>query len=110
MAADQGWVALLQKRLEAENLPYQVVNTSVSGDTSANARTRLGSHLDQYQPEIVLLEIGGNDGLRGLSLAELKRNLAAIIQTLQDRNIAVLLIGVRPVRAAVRCCGSPLRG
>ena len=94
MPADAGWVALLQQRLESEQYPYQLVNASISGDTSANARSRLPGALDKYRPAIVILQLGGNDGLRGLSLAEMKQNLAAMIELIASRKGSSLLLGV----------------
>jgi acyl-CoA thioesterase-1 len=92
--AESGWVALLQQRLESEHYPYQLVNASISGDTSANARSRLPGALDKYRPAIVILQLGGNDGLRGLSLAEMKQNLAAMIELVASRKGSSLLLGV----------------
>ncbi|MCW9021386.1 MAG: GDSL-type esterase/lipase family protein, partial [Sedimenticola sp.] len=63
----QGWVALLENRLVEEGYPYQVVNASISGDTTAGGLSRLPRALDQFQPEIVIIELGANDGLRGLN-------------------------------------------
>jgi acyl-CoA thioesterase-1 len=90
-----GWVALLQQRLAAEEYPYTVVNASISGDTTANARARLPQALARHQPQIVVLELGGNDGLRGLSLAAMEDNLAAMIETATASGAQVLLIGVQ---------------
>ena len=92
--AESGWVALLQQRLKSEQYPYQLVNASISGDTSANARSRLPGALDKYRPAIVILQLGGNDGLRGLSLAEMKQNLAAMIELIASRKGSSLLLGV----------------
>ena len=94
MPADAGWVALLQQRLKSEQYPYQLVNASISGDTSASARARLPRALDRHRPAIVILQIGGNDGLRGLSLEELKQNLAAMIAQVSSRGGSCLLLGV----------------
>lgn len=92
--AEASWVALLQQRLLSEQYPYQLVNASISGDTSANARARLPRALDKHRPVIVILQLGGNDGLRGLSLAELKQNLAAMIELVASRKGRSLLLGV----------------
>lgn len=92
--AESGWVTLLQQRLRSEQYPYQLVNASISGDTSANARSRLAGALDKYRPAIVILQLGGNDGLRGLSLAEMKQNLAAMIELVATRKGSSLLLGV----------------
>ena len=92
---DQGWVALLQQRLDSEGCPYRLVNASISGDTTANARARLGPALASHEPAVLLLGLGGNDGLRGLSLAAMKDNLAAMISSAQAAGAEVLLIGVQ---------------
>ena len=92
---EQGWVSLLQERLDAGDYPYQIVNASISGDTTANARARLPQSLASHEPAVVLLELGGNDGLRGLSLTAMKGNLAAMISSLQQAGAQLLLIGVQ---------------
>lgn len=92
---EQGWVALLQQRLSAQCGECNIVNASISGDTTAGARARLPQAMSRHQPDIVILEVGGNDGLRGLSLAEMKANLAAMISTARQHNARVLLIGVQ---------------
>jgi len=92
---EQGWVSLLQERLDAGDYPYQIVNASISGDTTANARARLPQALASHEPAVVLLELGGNDGLRGLSLTAMKGNLAAMISSLQQTGAQLLLIGVQ---------------
>lgn len=79
IARDAGWVALLQQRLDAEGYRYRVVNASVSGETTAGGRARLPALLDQHDPAIVLVELGGNDGLRALPLPALRGNLEAVI-------------------------------
>lgn len=91
----QGWVSLLQERLDAGGYPYQIVNASISGDTTANARARLPAALASHEAAVVLLELGGNDGLRGLSLAEMKNNLAGMISSALDAGAQVLLVGVQ---------------
>ncbi len=90
-----GWVNLLQQRLNAQGLDYQVVNTSISGDTSAGGLARLGPLLSEHQPTLVLVELGGNDGLRGQPSAQLQQNLAAIIQQSQASGARVLLLGMQ---------------
>jgi acyl-CoA thioesterase-1 len=92
---EQGWVSLLQERLDTRDYPYRIVNASISGDTTANARARLPEALASHAPAVVLLELGGNDGLRGLSLTAMKDNLAAMISSLQEAGAQVLLIGVQ---------------
>jgi len=95
MPVEQGWVRLLQQRLATAHYPYAIVNASISGDTTANALNRLPQAMTRHQPAIVVLELGGNDGLRGLSLTEMKGNLAAMIQTARRHQAEVLLIGVQ---------------
>ena len=95
MDVQSGWVALLQKRLAQEKLDYQVVNASISGDTTANGLTRLPPLLAEHKPAIVIIELGGNDGLRGLSLTQMKHNITAMVEEAKARNARVLLIGVR---------------
>ncbi len=92
---DQGWVNLLQKRLQQENLPYTIYNESISGDTSAGGLARINKILKQLKPDILLLELGANDGLRGLSPKLMKSNLAEIIKRMQNQNTKVLLLGMR---------------
>ena len=92
---EQGWVSLLQQRLDTEGYPCRIVNASISGDTTANARARLPQALASHEPAVVLLELGGNDGLRGLSLTAMKSNLVAMISSLQEAGTQVLLIGVQ---------------
>jgi len=91
---ETGWVALLQQQLAAEHPGWEIVNASISGDTTANARARMPQAVSRHQPDIVLLELGGNDGLRGLSLEAMRDNLAAMIEMAQARQADILLIGV----------------
>ena len=91
----EGWVALLSDRLADEGYPLQVINSSVSGDTSANGLSRLPTLLADYQPAIVIIELGGNDGLRGLSLKELKSNLTQMVEQSQAAGAQVLILGVQ---------------
>ncbi len=95
IALQQGWVALLQQRLAEEGYDYQVVNASISGDTTSGGRSRLPLALARERPELVLLELGGNDGLRGQPPGLVEDNLAAMIETSQDAGARVLLIGIR---------------
>ena len=92
---EHGWVSLLQRRLDTGSYPYRIVNASISGDTTANARSRLPQALASHEPAVVLLELGGNDGLRGLSLTAMKSNLAAMIASSQEAGSQVLLIGMQ---------------
>jgi len=92
---EKGWVSLLQERLDTRGYSYQIINASISGDTTANARARLTRALASSKPAVVLLALGGNDGLRGLSLAAMKSNLDTMISSVQDACAQVLLIGVQ---------------
>ena len=91
----QGWVSLLQERLDASGYSCRIVNDSISGDTTANARARFARALESHEPSVVLLELGGNDGLRGLSLTAMKDNLADMIASVQETDAQLLLVGVQ---------------
>jgi acyl-CoA thioesterase I len=90
----QGWVALLQQRLDRDAPGHKVVNAGVSGDISANGLARLPQLLKQHRPDIVIIELGGNDGLRGLSLDQLKHNIAAMIERASAAGARALVVGV----------------
>lgn len=92
---DQGWVNLLQKKLQLENKPYTIFNESISGDTTAGGLARIDKALDLHKPAIVLLELGANDGLRGLSPKKMKQNLAEISKRVRQHGARVLLLGMR---------------
>ena len=92
---NEGWVALLQQRLTQKGFNYRVVNASVSGDTTRTGLNRLGDALQQHQPAIVIVALGGNDGLRGLPFSEIEASLSGIIQLSQQHGAKVLLAGVR---------------
>ncbi|PAV49741.1 arylesterase [Pseudomonas sp. HAR-UPW-AIA-41] len=91
----QGWVALLQKRLDQQGKRIQVVNASISGDTSAGGLARLPALLAEHRPALVMIELGGNDGLRGTPLAQLQQNLANMIAASKSSGARVLLLGMR---------------
>jgi acyl-CoA thioesterase I len=93
--ARAGWVNLLEQRLAEQKLTYKVVNASVSGDTTAGGVARLPRLLSEHQPAIVLLELGGNDGLRGMPPSQAKQNLSAMITRAKASGAKVLLLGVR---------------
>jgi acyl-CoA thioesterase I len=95
MEVQSGWVALLGKRLKRENHEYQVINASISGDTTANGLIRLPRLLAEYNPAIVIIELGGNDGLRGLSLAQMKHNISAMVTKAKSRQSRVVLVGIQ---------------
>lgn len=92
---NRGWVALLEERLKRERPDYSVVNASISGETSGGGRVRLNKLLDRYQPSVMILELGANDGLRGLPAAEVRANLAVMIREAQANRARVLLVGVK---------------
>ncbi|MFP5350811.1 MAG: arylesterase [Gammaproteobacteria bacterium] len=93
--AATGWVAQLQQRLREQQADYTVINASISGDTSANGRARLPRALAQHRPALVVIELGGNDGLRGLPLPQMKRNLADMVRAAKRAGARVLLIGIK---------------
>ena len=91
----EGWVNLLAERLSTLGYPQRVVNASISGDTSAGGLARLPRALALHEPQVVVIELGGNDGLRGLAPGHLERNLAAAIQLSREAGARVLLVGIR---------------
>ena len=92
---DSGWVSLLQTRLSDDKLPVSVVNASISGETTAGGLTRLPALLQQHKPAVLIIELGGNDGLRGLSLAATQSNLREMIKSADRIGARVLLLGMR---------------
>ena len=94
LAQSEAYPALLEQKLRAAGYEWDVVNAGVSGDTSAAGLARTDWALDQPNVRILVLELGANDGLRGLSVAEMKKNLGAIIERAQARHVAVLLVGM----------------
>jgi acyl-CoA thioesterase-1 len=92
---DATWVALLQRRLAAQGYGYRVVNASVSGETTGGARTRLTRALELHKPSIVVLELGGNDGLRGLPVKQVRGNFEAMIEQCRNAGAQVVLVGMR---------------
>ncbi|CAI8791967.1 MULTISPECIES: arylesterase [Pseudomonas] len=91
----QGWVALLEQRLKSEGFDDEVVNASISGDTSAGGQARLPALLAEHKPELVILELGGNDGLRGQLPTQLQQNLASMIDSSKASGAKVLLLGMQ---------------
>jgi acyl-CoA thioesterase-1 len=91
----QGWVSLLQNRLQEGGFAHRVVNASISGDTSAGGLARLPALLSQHQPQLVIIELGGNDGLRGQPPAQLQQNLARMVDAATASGAKVLLLGMR---------------
>ena len=95
IARGSGWVALLKQRLSQQKLSWRVVNASVSGDTTAGGRSRLPALLQQHRPALLIIELGGNDALRGLPLASTEDNLQAMVQAAQAAGARVLLVGMQ---------------
>lgn len=91
----QGWVSLLAQRLQREAPQWRVVNASVSGDTSAGGLARLPALLENHRPRLVLIELGGNDGLRGQPPLQLRQNLAGMIARSRESGAEVVLLGMR---------------
>ena len=94
LARGSGWVALLEQRLKRGGVRARVVNASVSGDTTAGGRSRLPALLQQHRPAVVVIELGGNDALRGLPLAGTRDNLRAMIRASREAGARVLLLGM----------------
>lgn len=92
---NQGWVTLLGRRLESQGYGYRVVNASVSGETSAGARSRLQKLLELHRPTIVILEVGANDGLRGLPLKQTRENLTVMVQQAKTAGARILIAGMQ---------------
>ena len=92
---EAGWISLLKKRLQQERLDYDVVNTSISGETTRGGLSRIAHSLAAHHPAIVILELGGNDGLRGQPVEAARDNLEGIIKACQLHGAKVLLIGMR---------------
>lgn len=95
MDTRQGWVHLLDERLKKEGFEHQLVNASISGDTSAGGAARLPALLAEHSPDVVIVELGGNDGLRGLPPKQLQQNLASMIDASREAGAKVLLLGMR---------------
>lgn len=91
----QGWVSLLAQRLNEQGYTYKVVNASISGDTSAGGAARLPALLAEHRPSLVIVELGGNDGLRGQPPAQLQQNLAAMVDQARGSGAEVLLLGMQ---------------
>lgn len=95
IAVDQGWAALLQQKFNQLGLDHVIHNESISGDTSAGGLARIDAILTRWKPSLVMLELGANDGLRGLSPIEMKNNLADIIRRCKAQGAKVLLLGMK---------------
>lgn len=94
MDVSKGWVALLQTRFEQLNIPYQLINASVSGNTTGDGLNRLPALLKKYQPRWVLIELGGNDGLRGYPVKVVRKNLTTMIGLSREKGAMVILAGM----------------
>lgn len=95
LARGSGWVALMQKRMAEENITATVINASISGDTTSGGRARLAPLLAQHRPDVVVIELGGNDALRGLPLQGTVDNLTAMVKAAQAIRAKVLLVGIQ---------------
>ncbi|HUQ73293.1 MAG TPA: arylesterase [Burkholderiales bacterium] len=95
IAQSRSWVALLEERLKRERIDYSVANASISGETSAGGRARIDAALARHRPSVVIVELGANDGLRGLPPAQMKANLAAIVERSRTAGARVLLLGMK---------------
>jgi len=92
---DEAWPSLLQQRLERDDYPYRVENASISGETSSGGVKRLPALLDRYRPVLVIVELGANDGLRGIAVAEAERNLRRICEMIAVAGASTLLLEMR---------------
>ena len=92
---DQSWAALLQSRLQTQGYEHRVINASISGETTEGGAARIESALASFEPALVILELGGNDGLRGFPPARMKANLDKIVRSSLDSGAAVVLLGIR---------------
>lgn len=95
LARGEGWVSLLQKKMAAEKITASVINASISGETTSGGKARLPALLLKHQPAVVIIELGANDALRGLSLAATQENLRAMIKDAKKSQAQVLLIGMQ---------------
>jgi len=95
IAAEQSWASLLARRLKDQGLPHRVINASISGETTAGGLSRLPAALEKHRPTVVLIELGANDGLRGLPVAKMRENLTAMVALAQARQAKVLLFEMR---------------
>lgn len=92
---DAGWVSLLQARLKQEGMDYTVTNASISGETSSGGAARISATLKEHKPKVVIVALGGNDGLRGLPPQQMRANLARIVSASQNAGARVVLAGMR---------------
>ncbi len=95
IGVDQSWANLLQSRLESQGYEHRVVNASISGETTEGGVARIAAALERFQPALIVLELGANDGLRGFPVERLRSNLEKIVITSKDSGAAVVLLGIR---------------
>jgi acyl-CoA thioesterase I len=95
LSSNQGWVSLLADRLVKERIDYSVANASISGETSAGGATRIDRTLNQHKPDVIVVALGANDGLRGLPIQQMKAHLTTIIKAAQAAKARVVLVGMR---------------
>lgn len=95
LETQEGWVTLLEERLLEHNPEFKVVNASISGETTGGGLARFPQLLSEHQPDYVIIELGGNDGLRGLSLTQMSSNLTRMVQQAKQQDAVVLLLGMR---------------
>jgi len=95
IARDDSWVNLLQRELNIDHPQYEVVNASISGETTSGGLRRIAKALQDHHPAVVIVELGANDGLRGATVVETEMNLNKIIQQVKDANAKVLLLGIQ---------------
>ncbi len=92
---EQSWVSLLQTKLTNNNYNYKVINASISGETTEGGKNRIKNILNNFQPNLIIIELGGNDGLRGFPPNLIKNNLKEIIQASRLKNTSIILLGIR---------------
>ena len=92
---DQSWPALLQARLESQGYEHRVINASISGETTEGGVTRIGAALENFSPDLVILELGGNDGLRGFPTSRMRENMQKIIEAAKQSGASVVILGIR---------------
>ena len=95
MEVDQSWVALLQTRLHSQGYEHRVINASITGETTEGGAARIAQALDTFTPSLIILELGGNDGLRGIPPDRMKGNLQTIIRSSKSAGAAIVLLGIR---------------
>ena len=95
IARNAAWASLLQQELRQRNSPYEVVNASISGETTSGGLRRIGKALQEHHPQIIIIELGANDGLRGATIGDTEKNLSAIIEQSRKINAKVILLGIQ---------------